>query len=207
MVVSRRSFTKVIGGVHGITNNFLGKGSFGIVYEGCDLRSNQQVAVKEIPCGKDSSKIDIENEAKYLNQCSHPNIMKFIDLREENPHIYLITELCKGGDLAAFMKSKGKFPEIYAQRFSVQLANGLVYLHGMSFVHRDLKPKNLLLTDFSFSATLKIADFGQMRLKEVMEGGQGTVTMNTNVGSIPYSAPEILEGTGHKTNGMLSNDK
>jgi len=65
------------------------------------------------------------------------------------------------GDLAAYLKSKGRLPEGEAASFIVQLASGIDYLHHNGIIHRDLKPENVLVGD---GPTLKIADFGLSKL-------------------------------------------
>jgi serine/threonine protein kinase len=68
----------------------------------------------------------------------------------ENPkYIFLVLELCSGGDLSSFIKKNKNLPEKVAQSFLKQLANGLLFLYQQSIIHRDLKPANVLLSEAS----------------------------------------------------------
>eukprot|EP01083_Nonionella_stella_P001223 3580_1 len=78
--------------------------------------------------------------------------------------------------------------QIAAQRFTVQLAHGLKYLHSLAIIHRDLKPQNILLSHNSINAIVRIADFGFARYKPA-----GANMVDTMCGSPLYMAPEILK--------------
>ena len=95
-------------------------------------------------------------------------------------------EYCAGGDLHNFIRKQGPLPSKIAQHFMIELAKGLKFLYSHALVHRDLKPHNLLLVEFSPSSSLKIADFGFARhLNEA-------ALADTLCGSPLYMAPEIL---------------
>jgi serine/threonine-protein kinase ULK/ATG1 len=74
--------------------------------------------------------------------------------------IYLILELCPGGDLSKYIKRCRRIDEHVAQRFLRQLSDGLLFLNQRNLIHRDLKPANVLLSEASENAILKLADFG-----------------------------------------------
>lgn len=78
-------------------------------------------------------------------------------------NIYLVLELCEGGDLASFIRNRGKLPEPLALSFLKQMTDGLKFLNDLKLMHRDLKPANILLTEASENAILKLADFGFIR--------------------------------------------
>eukprot|EP00494_Astrolonche_serrata_P029592 UN29859 len=96
-------------------------------------------------------------------------------------------EYCSGGDLHSFIKKRGPLTEFVVQRFTRQVAQGLKFLRSKNLIHRDLKPQNLLLTEESSQATIKIADFGFARYMAE------TSLAETMCGSPLYMAPEILE--------------
>ena len=125
----------------------------------------------------------------------HPNIVQLFDVVEEGPpgnKLYLIMELCAGGDLADALRRAGPLPEAAAGGLLRQLAAGLRALAEGHLVHRDLKPGNLLLSGPLSGAAgapvLKIADFGFAR---VVGPARLAATL---CGSPLYMAPEVRDG-------------
>ena len=164
----------------------IGKGSYAQVWLGhCD-DSDENVAVKVISRHTVNETAQLRQEVAVLKKIDHPNIVKFRDLKKSVGHYYLVLEYCAGGDLARFIRTRGKIKEQPAQRFLQQLSSGLLTLHRLSFIHRDLKPQNILLTEDSEDAVLKIADFGFARFLDAADMAA------TVCGSPLYMAPEIL---------------
>lgn len=100
--------------------------------------------------------------------------------------MFIVQELCAGGELFGLLMHSGCFPEDIARYYFKQLISGLEYLHGKGIVHRDLKPENLVL-DADFN--LKIVDFGLAAISDGVENTRGV--FHSGVGSQPYSAPEV----------------
>ncbi|KAF6163647.1 hypothetical protein GIB67_036107 [Kingdonia uniflora] len=101
--------------------------------------------------------------------------------------IFLVLELCTGGNLASYIHSHGRVEEQIAKRFAQQLGDGLKVLHVHHIVHRDLKPENILLSTSDCDALIKIADFGLSRTIHQEE------YVDTVCGSPLYMAPEVLQ--------------
>ena len=174
--------------------NKLGKGSFSSVYKGQyngptnkHLANNDNVAIKIINTyGLNHKDLEIiNNETRIMNMLkenNHPHIIKCVDTLQTSKCTYIMMELCDAGDLAVIMIKPIK--EDYVKMYFIQLINGLKFLHLHNFIHRDIKPKNILLTNGG--KTLKIADFGfakivnEQLIKEKM------------CGSPLYMAPEIM---------------
>ena len=172
----------------------LGKGSFSIVYSGIyigpdknNIKKGTKVAIKIIKTHNLTKKaLDIlEDEISIMNLIKanpHPNIVQCYDVIRGSNEIYIIMELCDSGDLMTIIKRPIK--EKYAQFYFCQLANGLKYLDSNSIIHRDIKPKNILLTNNR--RVLKIADFGfAKRISDIS-------LHETVCGSPLYMAPEIM---------------
>lgn len=169
-----------------------------------------------------------------MRKTAHPHIVALVDILESTNHIHLVMEFCQLGDLATFVKKKdklashpvtedmlrrypnqpgGAFNEVVVRHFAKQLASALEFLRELNYVHRDLKPQNLLLNPprswilqeapenqpFAVGKTslkpaagldslpfLKIADFGFARSLP------STGLAETLCGSPLYMAPEIL---------------
>ena len=173
------------------TDKILGKGSFGIVYEGYH-RNNPKLhyAFKIIElCSNISESFHekmkslLDKELFALQTLKHPNFIEFIEAKTTGNHLYIITELCSEGDLS---KQKGQISKAKILRYFRQLVEAMTYANSQGFFHRDLKPENILLKENS----IKIADFGFAKFKE-----DPTVKSdNTCVGTPLYMAPEIYYG-------------
>ncbi|CAK8993034.1 Serine/threonine-protein kinase ATG1a (Autophagy-related protein 1a) (AtAPG1a), partial [Durusdinium trenchii] len=151
------------------------------------------VAVKAIARSKLTDKLrdNLRKEISILEGLHHRNIVELLETHESNRHIYLVMEFCAGGDLHKFLRRAGPLGPEQAQGLVRQLAEGMRFLWERSLVHRDLKPQNLLLTEASAGAVLKIADFG-------FATHLGAAAMaETMCGSPLYMAPEILDGKSY----------
>ncbi|KAL7731741.1 hypothetical protein ACLKA6_018103 [Drosophila palustris] len=164
----------------------LGRGSFGVVYK--VLLNNVAYAVKEFFKEDDNAKKGIENEVKYLSRATHENIIKLFDtLQSEDSKTLILMEFADCGSLYDYIHEKGDYSDLDAVDWMKQLASGLEYLHAMKpkpIIHRDIKTKNLLLTNNY--RVLKIADFGTVREKATL--------MTEQIGTAEYMAPEIGQG-------------
>jgi len=174
----------------------LGRGSFSIVYSGLYIgpdnkfiKSNTKIAIKIIKTRDLNKKAHeiLEEEIsimEMIKQNPHPNIVRCYDvIRKEQTHeLYIIMEYCDSGDLRNILRKPIK--EKYAQFYFSQLANGLRYLDKHFIIHRDIKPKNILLTNSR--RILKIADFGFAK-----RFGEKSLH-ETICGSPLYMAPEIM---------------
>merc|ERR1712036_6483 len=114
----------------------------------------------------------------------HANVLKLIDINENEDHPFLVLELAAGGDLFDKIVGDGGFSEETACGFFNQIINGLEYCHEKKIVHRDLKPENLLLGKEN---TLKISDFGLSNAISSFDA-----LLKTHCGSEKYAAPEIM---------------
>lgn len=140
----------------------LGAGAFGEVRICVHKDSNTQRAVKVLR----KSAMDEEeermlfNEINILKQLDHPNIVKMYEFFQDEKRYYIITELCKGGELFDEIISRGHFNENDAALLMKQLLSCINYCHSKNIVHRDLKPENILLEANKDFDQIKIIDFG-----------------------------------------------
>lgn len=100
--------------------------------------------------------------------------------------MYLVMEYLPGGDLLSLMIRQGAFDEELSRFYLAEMTLALNALHQMGFVHRDVKPENILLDRFGH---LKLADFGNA----APLNKQGNVISLSPVGTPNYIAPELLE--------------
>ncbi|CAK9048599.1 unnamed protein product [Durusdinium trenchii] len=163
----------------------IGKGSYATVWKGRDDK-HELYAIKVISRQTVTETAQLRQEVEVLRKISHPNIVRFRDLKKSTAHFYLVLEYCAGGDLSQFLRAKGRVHEETARRFLKQIASGLFVLHSSNHLHRDLKPQNILLSDNSIDPVLKLADFGFARALQPQDMAA------TVCGSPLYMAPEIL---------------
>ncbi|XP_042471326.1 CDPK-related kinase 3-like [Zingiber officinale] len=151
----------------------------------------QRVAVKIIPKAKMTTPISIEDvrrEVKILKALSgHKNLVRFYEACEDAINVYIIMELCEGGELLERILSKGgKYAEIDAKAIVSQILGVVAFCHFQGVVHRDLKPENFLFTTNDESSPMKLIDFG---LSDFVRPDE---RLNDIVGSAYYVAPEVL---------------
>jgi serine/threonine-protein kinase ULK/ATG1 len=171
----------------------IGKGSYGTVFLGKHLPSRNKIAVKMIDRQNLSPEHQSRLEQEILCQRSVESefIVKLLDVQKTDHNFYLILEYCEGGDLGVFIKKNGPVDEASAQVWMQQLASGFRELRAKNILHRDLKLSNILMTEASPRATLKIADFGLSRFLD-------TNLAQTWLGTPLYMAPEIFQvGAGY----------
>lgn len=180
--------------------HYLGEGTFSKVYLGnyvgvdnCYIKKGTEVAIKILSTEriKPTALQIIEDEIFIVNIIKnnpHPNIVECYDIIRDDKKIYIIMEYCNSGNLSSIIKKPIK--ESYTQFYFSQLANGLKYLDKNNIVHRDIKPKNILLTENH--RILKIADFGFAK-----QNNNRQLLYETICGSPLYMAPEIMHNKSY----------
>ncbi|CAF2073770.1 hypothetical protein Bca4012_088897 [Brassica carinata] len=172
----------------------VGRGHFGYTcaakFKKGDAKG-QQVAVKVIPKAKMTTAIaieDVRREVKILRALSgHNNLPHFYDAYEDHDNVYIVMELCEGGELLDRILSRGgKYTEEDAKTVMIQILNVVAFCHLQGVVHRDLKPENFLYTSKEDTSQLKAIDFG---LSDYVRPDE---RLNDIVGSAYYVAPEVL---------------
>lgn len=175
----------------------LGEGSYGKVTKGVDKSTGALRAIKNIDRSKISDEKRFEDEVNIQQQLDHPNIVKLYEVFKDAKRIYLVMELCTGGELfdrivkeAEKHNNEGAFDERGASTYMQQILGAMYYLHSHNFVHRDIKPENFLLQNERADAEIKVIDFG---LAKRFEPGSGQ-TMLTKAGTPYYVSPQVLAG-------------
>lgn len=168
----------------------LGRGEFGITHQCFDLVSGDVYACKMISKEKLRTEIDLEDvrrEVQIMRHLpKHPNIVSFREAFEDKEAVYLVMELCEGGELFDRIVAKGHYTERAAATVVKTIIQIVKVCHQNGVIHRDLKPENFLFVDESEYAPLKAIDFG---LSIFFKPGQH---FSDIVGSPYYMAPEVL---------------
>lgn len=165
----------------------LGEGRYGMVWKCVDPKIGMEYACKQVD--KTRNPKSLKREVECLTRVQvHPGVLRLEGVYESELYLYLVTELCDGGDLFEYLSKTGPLRESQARGMFGQLARALNHCHARGVMHRDIKPENVLLKQCGAEGELvaKLADFG---LSKRMMPGEMTVGW---VGSDPYEAPEVL---------------
>lgn len=166
----------------------LGRGGFGEVWLGerHGKFATTQVAVK-LPLDEQIDHSAIEHEAQLWAKASgHPNVLPIIEADEYDGQIVIVSEYAPDGSLEDWLKTHGKMSVEKAVETTIQILDGLEFLHSRSIIHRDLKPANILLQ----GKTPRLADFGISRAMKTTVASQ---SQNIS-GTFAYMSPEALDG-------------
>lgn len=178
------------------TGRTLGQGTYAVVKEAVHIETGKfyacKVISKRLMAGREHM---VCNEIASLKRVSmgHRNIVSLVDYFETMNNLYLVTDLCQGGELFDRICERGSYYEKDAAHIILTVLDAVAYLHSQNVVHRDLKPENLLFRDKSEHADLLIADFG---LSRVVDEDRVSV-LSTTCGTPGYMAPEIFKKSGH----------
>ncbi|XP_072312064.1 membrane-associated tyrosine- and threonine-specific cdc2-inhibitory kinase [Eucyclogobius newberryi] len=171
----------------------LGRGSFGEVFKVQSNEDGHKYAVKRSAHrfrGNTERNQSLREASYHERLCPHPHILNFVAAWEECGRLYIQTELCSAS-LLLHAENKPPGPdEPAAWNYLCDLLSALEHLHSRGFVHLDLKPANVLVTE---SGRLKLADFGLL-FKFSRKNGDQTVKDEIQEGDPRYMAPELLRG-------------
>ncbi|KAK5130103.1 Suppressor of Sensor Kinase (SLN1) [Cryomyces antarcticus] len=182
---------------------FVGGGTFGSVYAAVNLDTNQLMAVKEIRL-QDPQLIptivsQIRDEMGVLQVLDHPNIVSYYGIEPHRDKVYIFMEYCSGGSLAGLLEHGRIEDETVIMVYSLQMLEGLAYLHEAGVVHRDIKPENILL---DHNGVIKYVDFGAAKViarqgKTLAQGSdaQPRPPQKSMTGTPMYMSPEVIKGT------------
>lgn len=168
----------------------LGTGGMGMVYRVFDKKIKEDVALKLLRPEIASDKRTIErfsNELRLTRKIRHKNVCQMFDLHEEEKTHYITMEYVQGEDLKIFIRRAKYLPAGTAVSIAKQICEGLAEAHKLGVVHRDLKPRNIMIDK---EGNAKIMDFGIARSLET-KGITGTGAM---IGTPEYMSPEQVEG-------------
>ena len=185
--------TTLQGGKYKIIS-MLGQGGFGITYLAEQTMLDRKVAVKEFfmkefcERNKDTSRVTLGTEssretvtrfrekfikeARNIAKLDHPNIVRILDIFEENGTAYYVMDYIEGESLGEMVKRCGAIAEATATRYILKAAEALEYIHKQNMNHLDIKPANIMINGKDESVLI---DFGLS--KQYDAGGQQTSTM------------------------------
>ncbi|KAJ2933554.1 hypothetical protein H1R20_g3478, partial [Candolleomyces eurysporus] len=144
---------------------FIGAGAFGSVYLAMNLDSGSLMAVKEIKfqelSGLPNLYAQIKDELSVMEMLHHPNVVEYYGIEVHRDKVYIFEEYCQGGSLASLLEHGRIEDERILQIYTMQMLDGVAYLHAQGIVHRDIKPDNILLDG---NGVIKFVDFGAAKV-------------------------------------------
>ena len=173
----------------------IGSGAMGTVYRALHRKMKREVAVKVLRAGAgDRARLRrlFDREVLAAAQLCHPNIVAAYDAGEDDGLPYLVSQFIEGDNLATVVRRSGPLPVEVALDCVLQAARGLAYFHQQGFIHRDVKPANLIVDD---EGVVRVLDVGLARLRASTCGDHDDSTLTQIVGTPAYMAPEQAAGT------------
>ena len=171
----------------------LGRGTSGVVYKARDPKLDRLVAMKilrpELASLEESGvelKQRFHQEAVAAGRLTHPAIVAVHDVGEAESRPFMVMEYIEGGTLADLLVGGRPLPPAEAAGIVVQVCGALDYAHRHGVVHRDIKPRNILVGQLGVT---KVTDFGTARIL----GANHTQT-GTMMGTPAYMSPEMVRG-------------
>ncbi len=168
----------------------LGKGGMGIVYKAYDTKLDRFVAIKLLGSQVGNKERFIERfkrEAKNHAQLSHPNIVTVYGFIEYSNLLGIVMEYVEGESLEKVLERQGRFNLYDVIYLLKQILLGIGYAHSKGFIHRDVKPSNIILNK---EGVTKIMDFG---ISKSLVDPDMTKT-GSKIGTVYYMSPEQVRG-------------
>ena len=175
---------------------WLGGGGMGEVYLARNLANNRPVAIKMmVPsvAASGRAKAYFRREMDVVRSLRHPNIVAFHDVREAEGQFQLIMEYVDGPNARRWVEElNGPLPIAAAARFGVQLLSALEHAHSRGYVHRDVKPSNLLVMGPVRRPEVKLSDFGLAKSFRDEAGLAGLTHEGDVSGSVGFLSPDHI---------------
>jgi beta-lactam-binding protein with PASTA domain/tRNA A-37 threonylcarbamoyl transferase component Bud32 len=184
------SIGRVLAGRYRI-ESALGSGASAHVFGAWDVTLRRRVAIKVLHpalAGDAAFLRRFQAEAQAAASLAHPHILAVHDWGQDDNGSFLVMELCGGGSLRDLLDEGRRLTVAQALVVGGEAAEGLAYAHGRGFVHRDVKPANLL---FGEDGRLRLADFG---LARALAEAAWTEPVGATLGTARYAAPEQAQG-------------
>lgn len=183
--------------------SMIGKGGYGAVFEAIQLSVGRRCAVKiMLPARTDDEYVEerFRGEARTTSRLTHPNSIVLYDfgVDEERGFLFLATEFLDGDTLHEVMEREQTLSPARTLNIMEQMAGSLVDAHKHGLVHRDIKPKNIMLVQRAGKSDfVKVIDFGIAKaLAGDLLGSADLTQTGMLIGTPQYMAPEQLLGTG-----------
>jgi len=182
--------TAKVAEVYEVDEKKLGEGTFGCVVLGKHKATGVLRAIKKISKAQVKDLKGLRQEIAMMKMMDHPNIIRLFETFEDRHYIFLVMELCEGGELFDQIVKVGHFSETEAASLIQDILRAVFYMHEQDVVHRDLKPENFLLQSKGGieGNVLKLIDFGTAR------AATSRTVLTTKTGTPVYVSPQVVRG-------------
>ena len=180
---------------HYTTLRELGRGAMGVVYQARHNETSRLVALKLIVPESAAARSAVDRflrEMSVISQLKHPNIVEWLEQGMTRGQFWFAMEYVQGTNLEALANGNpGKYPVHQACRMASQVLKGLEQAHKRGFVHRDVKPENILIGKSPDGLVAKISDFGLAKSFRGL-GLSGLTFSGEMRGTVPFMPPEQM---------------
>ncbi len=171
--------------------SLIGQGGFADVYLAEHLHLGTRAAIKVLQMRVGSTDVEqFRTEARTIASLVHPHIVRVLDFGVEQDIPFLVMDYAPGGSLRQRYPKGAILPVASVISYTKQMANALQYAHDQQFIHRDVKPENMLLLNEN---TLLLSDFGLVKVAH----NSNSYSMQEVAGTTAYIAPEQIQGKVH----------
>ncbi|KAG5452429.1 hypothetical protein CSKR_107129 [Clonorchis sinensis] len=175
----------------------IGKANDQTIYK---ARRKGTIKYLAISCAERHTRPYISNHVRFVHVLKHQNVLQFLEWYETSNHLWLVMELCTGGNLEQVVKEDGNLPENVVRKFGADIVRGLEYIHSRGVLFNDMRPSRFLLDG---NGNVKLFDFSLAHLEnecleEVLqrfndedEFSQASNSLDRQSPS-PFTSPETL---------------
>lgn len=177
-----------------VISDVLGKGEKGIVLKAHDESIERDVAIKVLTEQLSADELERSrflSGAKSAGKFNHINTVTVHEVAQEDSVSYLVMEIVSGGSVRDLLERDGALSVTEATRMVIEASRGLAAAHQEGFVHRDIKPGNLLLTE---DGTVKVGDF-RLAKQTAMPSDKNLTLVGQVIGTPHFMSPEQCEAT------------
>jgi serine/threonine-protein kinase len=170
----------------------LGSGAMATVYKARQLSLDRMVAIKVLPRKSTQKPEFVERfwaEGKAAAKLNHPNIVGALDVGKTGDTHFFVMEYVEGRTVFDDITERGRYSEEEALEIAIQIAQALEHAHKAGFIHRDVKPKNIMITK---DGVAKLADMGLARAVSDYEAAEAEA--GKAFGTPYYISPEQIRG-------------
>ena len=173
----------------------IGRGAFGEVfrgrYQGTDVAIKRLCVFENVVVDADERGLaEFKRELSFLTRLRHRHVVQFIGACTAPPNLCIVMDYCDKGSLYGYLHNPAKAVTPYKVcKWMSECAKGLLFLHSRDIIHRDIKSGNLLIDE---GGSIKLGDFGLSRLHTTATSTGGMMSL---VGTYPFMAPELLDGS------------